>query len=322
MKNIKFWLCITPPILVLIIGYFIINNHYNHKTIKPRKGEVIYAVYATGNVEPLYWSKVSPLMLGEVVEILAKEGQDVKKGEILAKLDDKIEKQKLYEIEAKVAFLAKEKERSYKLSKQKSISKSEFDKISYQFDEAISQYQAQKHKLEKNLNVRAPIDGTILRKEVKLGEIVDPSDNIFWVGKRSPLRIVAEVDEEDIPKIKHGQIAYVKSDAFANNVIKGKISSVTPFGDPINKNFRVYIELSKDNNLFMGMTVEVNIVIKKVKNALLIPAKTIKNEFAWVKKGRKIEKRKILKGAESNGDIHIIKGLSEDDEILLDPTKE
>ena len=116
------------------------------------------------------------------------------------------------------------------------------------------------------MTIISPIDGMVLRREIEPGEFVKQGDTAFWVGQPKPLRITAEVDEEDIPLVKLKQRALIKSDAFPEQVSEGLISDITPKGDPLNKNFRVRISLPENSPLYVGMTVEVNIIINEVDN--------------------------------------------------------
>jgi multidrug efflux pump subunit AcrA (membrane-fusion protein) len=90
-----------------------------------------------------------------------------------------------------------------------------------------------------------------------------PLDVLFWVGNLSPLQVVAEINEGDITKIAVGQIAYLASEAFPGQSLTARVSQITPEGDPAKKTFRVYLLLPTDTPLRIGMTVEINIVVKE-----------------------------------------------------------
>ena len=73
---------------------------------RPERGPAVEAVYATGAVEPTYWAKVSSTQVGRIADIAVKEGDRVKIGDILMRLDDREAKARLAELEAKERFLA------------------------------------------------------------------------------------------------------------------------------------------------------------------------------------------------------------------------
>ena len=123
-----------------------------------------------------------------------------------------------------------------------------------------------------HLMLRAPMDGTILRRDGEVGEVVDSGQVLFWVGRPVPLWIIAEVDEKDIPLVTVDQKTLVKADAFPSQELWGSVSQITPKGDPVNKSYRVRIRLPEYSPLRIGMTTEVNIVVAEKTDTLLVPA--------------------------------------------------
>jgi HlyD family secretion protein len=86
--------------------------------------------------------------------------------------------------------------------------------------------------LEK-LMIRAPIDGTVLQLNGRVGELASPSSThpLLVLGNVSKLRVRAEVDERDFGDIKLGQVALVRTNAFRGREIAGKVSSIAPMVD-------------------------------------------------------------------------------------------
>ncbi|MEO1110966.1 MAG: HlyD family efflux transporter periplasmic adaptor subunit [Pseudomonadota bacterium] len=85
------------------------------------------------------------------------------------------------------------------------------------------------------------------------------------------MQLVAEVNEEDIPKVRKDHKALIRSDAFPGEMLTATVASITPKGDPVLKNYRVYLELPRDTPLRIGMTTEINIVTTEKEDALLLP---------------------------------------------------
>ena len=82
-----------------------------------------------------------------------------------------------------------------------------------------------------------------------------------------PLQIVAEVNEEDIPRVTIGQTVLLRSDAFTGTALKGTLHEITPAGDPVAKTFRIRIALPDDTPLKVGMSVEANVVTREKPDA-------------------------------------------------------
>jgi HlyD family secretion protein len=98
-----------------------------------------------------------------------------------------------------------------------------------QLNVARSDLQGARATLEK-LTIRAPLDGTVLQVNARAGEIAAPqaTQPLVLLGDMSALRVRAELDQRDLDKIKVGQQAVVRSDAFRGRDIAGKVASIAP----------------------------------------------------------------------------------------------
>jgi RND family efflux transporter MFP subunit len=283
------------------------------ETVQPFRKDVIEAVYATGEVEPVTWLQVAPQLTARYAEVLVDDNAVVTKDQMLAKADDAAERAKLDEYESRLAQMKSEYDRNKGLLDKGYISQKAFEDASGNYDELQSRIDNQKLVIER-MSLRSPIDGVILRRDIEPGEVKSPAQTVFWVGDPSVLRITAEVDEEDILKVKKGQAALLKSDAIQGKVLEGTVGDITPKGDPVNKNFRVRISLSKDTPLLIGMTVEVNIVTSKSENALVVPVKAVKDGAVWLA-GTPSTRAPVETGRTDGKVVEILKGLSGNETI-------
>ena len=95
---------------------------------RPERGPAVEAVYATGAVEPTFWAKVSSTVMGRIADIPVKEGDRVKTGDVLMRLDDREAKHKLAEAEAKERFLTQEVARMSMLAQRDFASQQQFQR--------------------------------------------------------------------------------------------------------------------------------------------------------------------------------------------------
>ena len=79
--------------------------------------------------------------------------------------------------------------------------------------------------------ITAPMDGVVLRRDGEIGEIAEAGQILFRVGVPKPLQVVAEVNEEDIPRVAVGQTVLFRTDAFPDRRLEGKVREITPMGD-------------------------------------------------------------------------------------------
>lgn len=315
MKRLIF---IFITLILLIGGYRLLSPSQQVATVLPHRGQAVQAVYATGEVEPKEWAELSAKVAGQVVTLKVDEGDTVKAGDTLAELDDTVERAELVAHRARISFLASEMERYRKLMKMDFASRQRYEQAQSEYNAITAAARAQESLIER-MHIRSPLDGVVLRREIEQGESVKQNDPVFWVGKPHPLWVTAEVEEEDIPLVQLGQKVLIKADAFPGEALEGKVSEITPKGDPVDKSFRVRVSLPEDTRLMTGMTVETNIIIREVENALLVPQSSVVDGQVWLADGTK---RAVKTGIAGEDTVEILEGLEENDEIVLNPGKE
>lgn len=227
-------------------------------------------VYGNGTVEPVQWAKVVPIQRKRLVQLCHCEGSMVKKDQILGQQDNAEETAQLRELEAAHQQNIRDLDRAIKDDKPKA----ELEQRRTAVDQSSSRITAQKTRIE-GLVLRSPMDGLVLRRDGEVGEIVGPTDVLFWVGTASPLQVVAEINEEDILHVSLGQVALLTNEAFENRTMRASVSQITPKGDPTKKSFRVYLRLPPDTPLKIGMNVEVNIIFRETPSAIVVPNEAI-----------------------------------------------
>lgn len=312
---------ISPIIVITLIAAFFLfgkNSNGSSETVKVRVGEAVKVVYATGVVEPVSWAKLGVSKNGRIMKIMHDEGDAVKEGDVIAMIDNHVEEAKLLEAQARVDFLRKDISRKKELLSKGVINQRQFDDTDRDLQESEARVASIAREME-DLKIISPVEGVVIRRDVELGETVQAGEDIFWVGKLIPLRLTAEVDEEDIGELEIGQKAVIKADAFPGKVFEGTVSEITPKGDPVNKVFRIRIALPDDSPLLISMTVEVNIITREEKSALLIPAKSEINGKVWKKDGLGFKEVPVKIGIKGENESQVIEGLSEGDEILSSP---
>jgi RND family efflux transporter MFP subunit len=287
-------------------------------TTRPQKGDAAEVVYATGTVEPENWAKVVSLHRKRIVEVCNCEGKRVRKGEVLARLDSIEERALLNELEARRDTIKADAERIAILLKRDVATQVSYDEKLTQLREYEARVSAQKDRLL-DLDLEAPMDGVILKSDATVGEIAGTGveDVLFWVGEPKPLEISAEVNEEDIAKVKIGQTALLRHDGFAGQKLTATVSHLTPKGDPRTKTFNVDLALPSDSPLQIGMSVEANIVIKEAIGVLLLPAEAIHEGHVLIVRNGRIERVAVETGIRGGRLVEIRSGLDATASVVL-----
>ena len=278
------------------------------------RGTAVEIVYATGGVEPVRWSKVASLVRDRIVEICDCEGKAVAKGDVLARLDDREVKAQLEDLKAREAFLKREMSRVSELITRGAATTQNYERTSMDLGQVQAQIAVQLEKIN-DYTIVAPMDGVVLRRDGEIGEIAEVGQILYRVGVPKPLQVVAEVNEEDIPRVAIGQTALFRTDAFPDRRLQGKVSEITPMGDIAAKTFRVKIALPEDTPLKPGMSVEANIVTREKPNALLIPADAVQGNAVFVLDGSQVRKREVTIGIRGTRVVEVLSGLADGERV-------
>lgn len=289
--------------------------------VKPVRGPAVQAVYATGTVEASVTIRVAPQVAGRLFELKADEGQTVKAGDVLGRLDDSDLRASVSELEARATYAAQQFERAGALVDQGWATKEKFDQVRSDLD-AARQAARRANELLTFMQLRTPADGLIIRRDGEVGDYIPTNQPVFYLAKAGvPLRISADVDEEDIPLVKAGQKVLIRSDAFPSRVFTGEVLEITPKGDPVARSYRVRIQLPADTVLLIGMTAETNIVTAEKQDALLVPASAVAGSSVWVVRDGKLESVPVQIGIKGRERVEAAAGLKDGDMVVAEPPK-
>jgi RND family efflux transporter MFP subunit len=285
------------------------------------RGPAIQAVYATGTVEASVTIRVAPQVAARILELKADEGSAVKAGDVLARLDDNDLRASVAELEARAKYAEQQLERAGTLLKQGWATQEKFDQSKSEMDAARQAARRMSEQLS-FMSLRTPADGKVIRRDGEVGDYIPINQPVFYLAKAGvPLRISADVDEEDIPFVKVGQKVLIRADAFPARVFTGEVKEVTPKGDPVARNYRVRIQLPSDTALMIGMTAETNIVTLEKQDALLIPVSAVSGGALWAVKDGRLVSVPVQIGIKGRDRVEIAAGLSDGDLVVVDPSR-
>lgn len=282
------------------------------------RGPAVEAVYATGTVESVREAEIAPTIRSRIEAIRCIEGERVAAGDVLVELDDDEAHARLADAEAVLAFQQQELDRFRELAERNSATRQTLERTVSLYEQARANVAAAQQLLE-DMTLTAPFDAVVLRQEHEAGDVLDGGDTVCWIGQEQPFRVSADVDEEDISLVASGQRVLVKADAFPEQVFEAQVGEVTPRGDSIDKSYRVRMLLPEDAPLLVGMTVEVNILVREIDNALLVPASAYRDGAVWLVVDGVAVYRPVETGIIGRDRIEIVGGLAEGDRVILDP---
>ncbi|MCX8133238.1 MAG: efflux RND transporter periplasmic adaptor subunit [Roseococcus sp.] len=300
------------------------------ETVAVTRGPAVEAVYATGAVEPLHWARVGPATRGRLTALLVEEGARVTEGQPLARLDDRQARALAEEAEARARFAMEDLARTRALVGRDIATRAALERAERDARAARAAADMAIHRLDDYV-VRAPADGVILRRDAEVGEVVDTPAALFWIGEPRPLRVTAEVDEEDIARVVPGQRALLRADAFPGRALEARVAQITPKGDTARKAYRVRLALPEDTPLLIGMTVEANIVLREESAALLLPPSAVsiapgqtgagpRRGHVWVVEEGRLARREVRIGVQGARAFEVLEGLTEGARVAAAPS--
>lgn len=292
------------------------------------RGPALEAVYATGAVEPVQMARVGPAVRGRITTLMVDEGQRVAEGQPMARLDDRQARALAEEAEARARFAQEDLGRTRALVTRDIAARATLDRAERDADTARAAADAARQRLEDYL-IRAPAGGVVLRRDGEVGEVVDTPNTLFWIGETRPLRVTAEVDEEDIARLMIGQRALLRADAFPGQVLEAEVAHITPRGDTARKAFRVRLALPERTPLLVGMTVEANIVLREDPHALLVPPAAVVLDAAatpartrrghvWMLAEGRLVRRAVRVGVQGARATEVLEGLAAGEAVVAE----
>ncbi|MDY0009451.1 MAG: efflux RND transporter periplasmic adaptor subunit [Bdellovibrionales bacterium] len=291
------------------------------ETGSPQRGMAVEAVYATGTVEATVMMPIAARVTARLMQLNTDEGHDVKEGDVLAQLEDSDLQKTLDELKARANFLQKDYDRKAALAKSGYETRATLDQARAELD-AIRAGIARAEAEASYTRLIAPADGRVIQRDGEIGQIIPAGQPVFWLSCCAPLRISAEVDEEDIPRVTPGQQVLIRADAFPDAQFEGEVLAITPKGDPVARSYRVRISLAPDTPLHIGMTAENNIIIQEKPDTLLIPTTAIRDNAVYVIENNILHKRGIKTGIRGLEKTEITEGLNGDEIFALVATSD
>jgi HlyD family secretion protein len=288
-------------------------------------GTIVETVSATGKIQPEIEVKISSEVSGEIISLNVKEGQVVKKGDLLVKINPDLytsgynrsvsnlsgTKAGLSQSDASYNEAKANYERNKSLFEKGIISKSDWDKSVASFEVAKANKQSAYYNVQSasatvneakdNLGrttIYAPADGTISMLNVELGERVLGTQQmagteILRVANLNNMEVEVDVNENDIVKIKVGDLANVEVDAYLKKQFKGMVTSISNSAstaltaDQVT-NFKVKVRILKESYQDLvvgkplsyspfrpGMTATVDIITKTRANVINVPISSV-----------------------------------------------
>ncbi|MEX1994312.1 MAG: efflux RND transporter periplasmic adaptor subunit [Steroidobacteraceae bacterium] len=290
------------------------------------------AVYSgTAPVESERKAFVMPKVKGEIRAVLADEGQRVRQGETLARLDGDQLRLEVALQEATMRKLERDYARNIELQQKGLISATAIDNLKYELEAAKANWDLARLQLSYT-EIRSPIAGTVTQRldVVKVGNTVTPvggviesaDSSLFVVEDLDSLMVRVNVPERELSKLSVGQLAELGFDAVPGRTFTGKIALISPYIDAQTATFQVRIRVTETGTLLRpGMFARVAIVYERKTDALQIPRTALLDgdgpPKVFVVVDGKAAERAVQLGLSNGAMIEVVEGLKDGEQVVV-----
>ena len=257
---------------------------------------------------------------GVVEELVVEEGQRVKAGQVMARIDDDRLRLEVQRAEANLAQLEQEYLRNKQLHEKQLVSADAYEKLSYSMDAMRADLALARLQLAYT-EIKAPFDGIVAERHIKLGNMLAQNEPAFRVTTYDPLIAKLHVPERELNKLVNEQPAELRVDALPGHTFTASVDRVSPVVDAATGTFTVTVAVSDTaGTLKPGMFGRVDIIYDRHEDAILIPRAAVINEDAketvFVVREGHAQRQVVKTGYANNGSIEILEGLQAGDQVI------
>ncbi|HEY7379406.1 MAG TPA: efflux RND transporter periplasmic adaptor subunit [Steroidobacteraceae bacterium] len=287
----------------------------------PRRAEMVAVYSGTASLEADEEAAVVAKVGGEVRAILVEEGRAVRAGQVLARLDGDQLRLEAQKASATLAKLERDYRRNVELHDKGLVSPGAFENLKFEVDAQRAAYELAQLQLSYT-EIRAPIDGVVAERFVKVGNTIKPNDVLFKVTDLKPLVVYVHIPERELERLKPGQPAAIHVDAVPQQAFVGHVARISPVVDPQTATFKATIEVDDPSErLKPGMFARVGIVYERREQALQIPRTAIIDDqgqsTVFIVEDGKAQQRRIRVGLTNDGLVEVTDGLKGQEQVVV-----
>lgn len=273
----------------------------------------------TANLEAPGEAQVVAKTSGVMTQLLAEEGDSVRAGQVLARIDPDKVSLEVQRQQAIVNKLANNYRRSQELLASKLVSAEASDQIRYDLESARASLAVAKLDLSYT-SITAPIGGVIAQRMVKPGNLIALNAPVFRIVDNSHLEGVLNVPEREMGRLKAGLPVRMLVDAISGRTFEGRIDRVAPVVDSGSGTFRVVCAFDNSPELRPGMFGRIEVVYDQREDALTVPRIALLEDegepAVYVVRGNKAQRVPVQLGY-TNGELAEIRaGLKDGDQVV------
>lgn len=276
--------------------------------------------HGTAALTPAAEAEVAAKTSGIALQVHAAEGQHVRAGQALVRLDTSRQALQLAQSDAQLRKLEANYRRAAQLATQKMVSAADVDQLRYDLENARAVNRLARLELSYG-TVTAPISGVVAARLIKPGNFVQINSTVIKLIDNSRLEATLNVPERDIELLRAGQPVTLAVDALPGRTFEGTITRIAPLIDAGSGTFRVFCGFAGDGLLQAGMFGRIDIAYDRRANALVIPRPAILEDDAqpavFAVRGGKADRVPLKLGYIDGEWAEVVDGLKEGEQVVV-----
>ncbi len=279
---------------------------------------------ALGNARANESVDVSSKTSNIVTAIMFRDGERVKRGQVLVQLDDAQVRADVAEAEAALTDSQAQYNRSRELLDTQVLSKAQFDQLEATLKADKARLAAANARLEDTV-IRAPFSGRVGLRRVSVGSLINPGAVITTLDDTSVIKLDFAVPENFVAALREGLAVRASAPAFPGRTFTGKVASIDSRVDMATRSVTVRALLANDDGaLRPGMFLNV-VLANDERDALVIPEEALSPEaerqYVFVVNDDKVERREVRIGSRRPGSVEIVGGLNAGEQVIVEGTQ-
>lgn len=269
----------------------------------------------TANVEADNTNNISPATYNRIKSIKVDVGDRVRRGQVLVTLD----RANANQLKINLDQIKREYDRAQQLLEIGAGTRQSVDQIKAQYDAARTQYE----NAMENTELVSPISGMVTARNYDPGDMTG-SLPVLTVGQLSPVvKVMINVTENDLSRIKVGMPVEITFDAFENEVFPARISRIYPTVDPATRTFQAEIQISNNaERILPGMFARVSIDLGARQHVVVPDRAVVKqsgsgNKYVYVYHNGTVSYNKVELGQRLGNSYELLDGITDGDTVVI-----
>lgn len=294
----------------------------NAVTLALQPGPIHDRINLPGSIEP--WTTLSLLskLNGTIEDVVVREGQKVKKGDVLARIEAEDYRIGVERASAAYTLAKAEYERDKSIYSKGVVPTAELDTKKAHMETARADYENAQLQYSR-CTVTAPMNGVVRRLDAKVGLQLSVGDPIAEILEIDRLKAVVGIPESDVTAVRGLATVDISLQALDNRTITGKVHYLSSSPETVARLFR--LELAIDNSsgeILPGMFVRADVVKKSVPEAIVIPFYSVisrnDDQYVYIEEDGVVTKKKVKLGVMEKWLVEVTAGLAAGDRLVVE----